>query len=365
MKIYNIIITGVSHFSRPIRSEKLQRNIESFRYVYKANKYRLYEDRDIRRFISNNFGIRVLNAYDKIAPYAYKADLARYCLLYEYGGLYSDLSYLHLNPIENMDSAAIVAFRDVDKHPSWAASTGLIYSVPGRSEFKSAIDQVVRHAEDEFYGASWLDPTGPYLLGRILASSSDSNNIVLGQSKIISLRAKGSPEIVKLMPSGSVVAYRNKSRNSDISDLVGGPGNSYAKLWQHRQIWGERTKCYGHDDMLIKPGAGVRRATDALEFMQGFEGVRLFGPEIPLDIGSFRLDVVFVSGSVQGSFSAEIRSGNGAKVLYQLGNGERTEEGRIWRFEFDIARPFPKVQFRILSEAGFQGKLLKLEVAEI
>ena len=56
--------------------------------------YYLFSDSDCRLFISKNFEPVVLNAYDRLIPGAYKADLWRYCILYKYGGIYLDIKYV-------------------------------------------------------------------------------------------------------------------------------------------------------------------------------------------------------------------------------------------------------------------------------
>ena len=60
-------------------------------------EYFLYDDDDCRLFIKEHFSTDVLNAYDRLIPYAYKADLWRYCVLYIYGGIYLDIKYQCMN----------------------------------------------------------------------------------------------------------------------------------------------------------------------------------------------------------------------------------------------------------------------------
>ena len=57
----------------------------------------LYDDDDCRKFIKNNFPSNVVNAFDKLIPGAYKADLWRYCVLYIHGGIYLDIKYCCVN----------------------------------------------------------------------------------------------------------------------------------------------------------------------------------------------------------------------------------------------------------------------------
>ena len=66
-----------------------------FRVTIKLNpdfKIKYYSDKGSREFIKNNYSKDIINAYDSLIPGAYKADLFRYCVLYKYGGIYSDLT---------------------------------------------------------------------------------------------------------------------------------------------------------------------------------------------------------------------------------------------------------------------------------
>ena len=56
-------------------------------------------------FIKSHFSKRVLYAYDKLIPGAFKADLWRYCIIYINGGIYIDIKYecLHFKFIEHLE----------------------------------------------------------------------------------------------------------------------------------------------------------------------------------------------------------------------------------------------------------------------
>ncbi len=66
-------------------SQSLQQNIASLKAIYPAAEYTLYDDERIRKFLSEEFAPEVLDAYDLLAPFAYKADLALLQVLLEAG----------------------------------------------------------------------------------------------------------------------------------------------------------------------------------------------------------------------------------------------------------------------------------------
>lgn len=56
-------------------------------------EHHLYDDNDCINFIKSNYDREVVDAFEKLLPGAYKADLFRYCILYKKGGVYLDIKY--------------------------------------------------------------------------------------------------------------------------------------------------------------------------------------------------------------------------------------------------------------------------------
>ncbi len=240
-RLFQVMITDEQ--AGPVAvTDALERNVQSFRATYPAATYRMYGNAELVEFIAANFPGPVLEAYRALTPYAFKADLARYCLLYAHGGLYSDLSYMHLRAIEVAADCELAVFRDVPGHPSWAVSNAVIYAEPKSPVLKRAIDRVVEHFHARFYGHASLEPTGPYLFGRVLAETPDWTRIAFGDSPLLNIDRTGRSNIVKMMPTGEVVAIRNKTKDGRITDLVPVGGNNYNQLWLDRRIWGEPEK---------------------------------------------------------------------------------------------------------------------------
>jgi len=255
-KLFQIAITA-----EPVRTEAwsagFRMNVESFKNNYPEADYYLYQDSDLRKFLAEHFDADVLKTYHKLTPYAFKADLARYCLLYIHGGLYSDLSHLHITPIQPDETAGMAVFRDIAGHPSWAVSNAVIYAEPGRKELKCAIDMIVNHAAMNYYGDSCLDVTGPYLFGRALAEVNNYKDIMFGDSRELTPNRAGNKNIYKILPNGDLIAFRNKKEGGQISDYGVSGANSYADIWNKRQVWGEKSAI---DSLMkvIKPVIGLK-----------------------------------------------------------------------------------------------------------
>lgn len=126
--------------------------------------YFLFDDNDCREFIKNNFSLEVLNAFDTLKPGAYKADLWRYCILYKKGGVYLDIKYRPVNGFR------LINLLEKEHWVLDADCNGIYNAVmicaAGNNILMNAINQIVEHVKNRYYGPGMLDVTGPGLLSR-------------------------------------------------------------------------------------------------------------------------------------------------------------------------------------------------------
>jgi len=126
----------------------------------------LFDDEEMRDFIDENFNSEVVEAYDKLIPGAYRADLWRYCVLYKNGGIYMDIKIRPVNgfKFKNLTDTGKEYFtRDLEYSGS-GIYNGLMICKAGNPILKKAIDDVVKNVQNKFYGNSMLEPTGPLLM---------------------------------------------------------------------------------------------------------------------------------------------------------------------------------------------------------
>lgn len=64
-------------------------------------EYCFMEDTQIEQFIKENFDVKTYETFKKLPLGVMKADLWRYCILYKYGGIYSDIDTECLKPIRD------------------------------------------------------------------------------------------------------------------------------------------------------------------------------------------------------------------------------------------------------------------------
>lgn len=156
----NIFQTWQTHKIAP----KMFNAIKMLRQQNPRFKYYLFSDNDCRLFISKHFEPAVLNAYDRLIPGAYKADLWRYCILYKYGGIYLDIKYIPDNNFKFVNLLTKEHFvLDCDNDGIYNA---FMVCKAGNEILLKAINQIVENVKNKFYGNSFLEPTGPKLLSK-------------------------------------------------------------------------------------------------------------------------------------------------------------------------------------------------------
>jgi len=144
-------------------------SVAKLRQINPRFNYFLFDDNDCREFIKDNFSLDVLNAFDTLKPGAYKADLWRYCILYKKGGVYLDIKY---QPVSGFK---LVNLLEKEHWVLDADGNGIYNAVmvckAGNNILMNAINQIVDHVKNRYYGGGVLDVTGPGLLSRYFSSS--------------------------------------------------------------------------------------------------------------------------------------------------------------------------------------------------
>ena len=144
----------------------------------KQYRYTLWTKESIRNFINDNFDSEVITAYDKLKPYAYKADLARYCIVYILGGWYVDINIKIVDLPPNTSKFDMCLVRDYNngyRLAPWLIANGLFYSKPNHPALLNAINMVVQNTKTLYYGKRTLSVTGPELFGSAIAAYGWSN----------------------------------------------------------------------------------------------------------------------------------------------------------------------------------------------
>lgn len=189
-------------------------------------KHFLYDDEDCRSFISEHFESDVLDAFDRLIPGAYRADLWRYCVLYIKGGIYLDIKFEGYNDfkcLELLDKPHYVLDRKEHAEPGKdLVYNGLIVSPAKNPVLKTCIERIVLNVEKQEFGFNPLYPTGPGLLGEVLGKDADIDLTFSPDANYILFNKK---RIFQMYPE-----YREELYNET-------SGKGYTHLWKKGTIY--------------------------------------------------------------------------------------------------------------------------------
>lgn len=216
----------------------LQAAMRSVRSTFPEHEHTLYDQRTLRAFLERHFPADVGAAYDRLTPYAYRADLGRYCLLHRLGGWYVDISVSMQTCPSLGDKVKLLAFRDIQLYSrsGWAMSTSLLFAKPGQPVFEAAIRRIVEHCRAEYYGLTPLCPTGPTVLGGALAAHGVDEQHVLGDYTILTPWHERKNHAF-VMPDGTIVGWGKRAEGGDLSALGARGVNNYNDLWYTRRVY--------------------------------------------------------------------------------------------------------------------------------
>lgn len=258
MKIHQILINDTNKLPSTI-PEYSSICTKQFLNLYPNSSYHLYCGEEIENIIKNNFDKEVLTSYKMLKPYSYKADLAKYCILYLYGGFYFDLSIFFVSKIPKLEEVDFFAFRDASNNSTktWAVASGIIYSKPKSLIMKTCIDIVVKHCKEKFYG---VDVSGPAILGEsvVLNYKKIDNHFILGERMSLSkedlIHIKKNFLVLKNKIfdnieegfisdlSGNIVCLCKSSGPGDIQSLGFEGTNNYVDMWFNKDVYDETIK---------------------------------------------------------------------------------------------------------------------------
>ncbi|MGI4984449.1 MAG: glycosyltransferase [Janthinobacterium lividum] len=228
-------------------SAAAQDSIRSFQQAYPAAMHTLWTKEMLHEFMSQHFGNEVVRAFETLKPYTYKSDLARYCLLYAMGGLYSDIGIQHFAPLHIPREYKIAGFIEsyLAKKNKYDISSGFLYAQPKAAVLELAINRIVENCRTRFFGKTAIDPTGPGLLGWAWASvytdqwsRGAAGDQYLGLSEIVDL-VEGKLEMM-FLPTGRerhVIARRLARPQGDLRYLGNTGRGNYAQMWRERDIY--------------------------------------------------------------------------------------------------------------------------------
>ena len=229
-----------SHFP-----EVLQNASNTFRGCFSSHSYTLYSKETLGLFIANEIGLEAFNAYKKLKPYAFKADLGRYCVAFIKGGWYADITVkmqipCQINVNQNIE---MLYFRDLGNMNvlPYGVQTSLFYTKPGNPVFQKAIELVVDNCRNEYYGDCDLSPTGPGVFGRAIASHGHNARQIVGEFMPLTPQYERKNRAY-VLPPGKIMAIHKDTWLSDdqLADLFqyeSYMNNNYTEMHRQKNIY--------------------------------------------------------------------------------------------------------------------------------
>ncbi len=194
-----------------------------------------YSDKDCEEFLKKNFNKQVNSAYKKLKPGSFKADLFRYCILYKNGGIWSDLTDDFLVPIEdiiNFKKDTFVLARDNNWEGYDGIQIGFMASVPNNPIYLKAINKVVYNVENNIYGKTVLDVTGPKVFYDVL---NKDNKHIIDKIKIVFDGNGPTGCYIDKNTQNKIIKYKSLKDINKI--LKRNNSQHYPSMWQKKDIY--------------------------------------------------------------------------------------------------------------------------------
>lgn len=227
----------------------IQEQSSRLRTIFAGYDHAVYRNDQLEEFIQKYFDNDVLSSYKSLAPYAFKADLGRYCLLYQLGGWYVDITIKPIKFFSLPSEMDFFYFYDLGHNiiiPQCQMSdcqNGLFYSEPRHSILENAINMVVSNCKAKHKGITPLSLTGPGLFGKAIANAVPSRSIMHGHFMPLTPYHRRK-NMAYVAPSGDLMAWHKTAwlseERANMKGLEGfgvNTGNSYLTLWEDDRVF--------------------------------------------------------------------------------------------------------------------------------
>lgn len=215
---------------------KMKECVENLKRENPEFEHYLYDDEECRQFIVENFDESVVDAYDRLIPGTFKADLWRYCLLYKKGGVYLDIKFQCENGFKfadliNLNNNSFFAREYLGVQTNISSEvvyTGFMITQPNNELFLKCIRKICENVASKYYGTQHTEPTGPFLVGSFFTSQQKSDMEYAYYEK------EGIGYISNIKTHRNILShyseYRDEQRNY-------GKTGYWKDLWNRREIY--------------------------------------------------------------------------------------------------------------------------------
>lgn len=208
-----------------------------------------YNGKQRERFISKHYPPSVIDAYNKLKPGTYKADLWKMCILYKFGGVYVDSYSTTFQSFDDMfkgcwNSGKHQFISALDpKRCGEGVHAGFIVATRRHPFLLQCINEIVHNVETKFYGNSPMDITGPGCLRKAVCKVIGKPNATLhhgkhsyGELSFYLFEFQWGPRQY-ICKDGTPIISKKYSVLSYFYEKNLKKGSPYAKLWEKRDIF--------------------------------------------------------------------------------------------------------------------------------
>lgn len=225
----------------PGERNPLRNAIDTFK-SQKGWDYRFVDDQEGVRIMKEYFDPKVLKAFNKVIPGAFKADILRLCLLYRYGGVYADIKINLRYPLNSFLTEDLVLVKDVPSSCIW---NGFMAATPKHPYIKLFLDLSVDNVLNERYGDDSLDITGPLVGGRAYNMYYNAEySEALSEIEIGEFQGR---KIMKFIKHKNILFINETGNHERMMDFQKGYHKSYdastkmgyGDMWKSRRVFNE------------------------------------------------------------------------------------------------------------------------------
>lgn len=258
---YNPIITEhwtnkskiplIMHRTGPFQKDNIPKEIKAAIEISCQNlgvDCRYYDDSDCEKIIQQYFPPETLQAYQMLIPTAYKADLFRYCVLYLYGGIYSDLSQTVLTQYDvNQDKADLIIVKDRHGKNHGCGfknniQVSFLATIKKHPFFQYLIQQLTKDILSKRKGICPIDVSGPTYFGRTFCRYFGVKKIRPGIRIYQGLQQQKHKVSMPFRFNGKTINFLDKklfiqSKSKNHKKLVYQKGIHYHNAWKNNNIF--------------------------------------------------------------------------------------------------------------------------------
>lgn len=190
---------------------------------------------EMEAYLLRNEGPSAVKAFKSLKPMAFKTDLFRVVALHRKGGVYLDSK---LVPLKGMDEILPEkgSFLVKERLGIPGFQSAFMAMVPGDPLMRKAIDTIIKHCNDRFYGKDALEPTGPRLIGECFRKPT-----IIKREEKYCRRCEFAADAKNILDGNgdSIIIYHNGEYRR-MNHLLQGQRH-YNELWNRKDIYVDST----------------------------------------------------------------------------------------------------------------------------